>query len=115
MKKTALGAGSKAMHLTYLGDATIGANVNIGAGTITCNYDGETQAPRRHRGRRVHRQRLTADRAGDDRQGRLCRHRDDGPGGRAAGRAGRQRRQAANIEGWVESGRRSRKQAKVTS
>ena len=45
LKKTALGRGSKANHLTYLGDATIGANVNIGAGTITCNYDGVTQAP----------------------------------------------------------------------
>lgn len=41
LKKTDLGAGSKANHLTYLGDATIGADVNIGAGTITCNYDGE--------------------------------------------------------------------------
>lgn len=41
MKKTSLGAGSKANHLAYLGDATIGANVNVGAGTITCNYDGE--------------------------------------------------------------------------
>jgi bifunctional UDP-N-acetylglucosamine pyrophosphorylase / glucosamine-1-phosphate N-acetyltransferase len=40
MKKTVLGAGSKAGHLAYLGDATIGAKVNIGAGTITCNYDG---------------------------------------------------------------------------
>jgi bifunctional UDP-N-acetylglucosamine pyrophosphorylase/glucosamine-1-phosphate N-acetyltransferase len=40
MKKAALGAGSKAGHLAYLGDATIGAKVNIGAGTITCNYDG---------------------------------------------------------------------------
>jgi len=40
MKKTRFGAGSKAMHLAYLGDATIGAGVNIGAGTITCNYDG---------------------------------------------------------------------------
>ena len=40
LKKTVLGAGSKSSHLTYLGDATIGANVNIGAGTITCNYDG---------------------------------------------------------------------------
>jgi bifunctional UDP-N-acetylglucosamine pyrophosphorylase / glucosamine-1-phosphate N-acetyltransferase len=40
LKKTALGAGSKAMHLAYLGDAKIGAKVNIGAGTITCNYDG---------------------------------------------------------------------------
>ncbi len=40
MKKARLGKGSKAGHLSYLGDAVIGANVNIGAGTITCNYDG---------------------------------------------------------------------------
>lgn len=39
-KKVRLGKGSKANHLTYLGDAEIGSNVNIGAGTITCNYDG---------------------------------------------------------------------------
>jgi bifunctional UDP-N-acetylglucosamine pyrophosphorylase/glucosamine-1-phosphate N-acetyltransferase len=41
LKKTTLGPGSKASHLSYLGDATIGANVNVGAGTITCNYDGK--------------------------------------------------------------------------
>lgn len=40
MKKSRLGRGSKANHLTYLGDADIGERVNIGAGTITCNYDG---------------------------------------------------------------------------
>jgi len=40
LKKTRIGAGSKAMHLAYLGDAEIGPRVNIGAGTITCNYDG---------------------------------------------------------------------------
>ncbi len=40
MKKTDLGEGSKANHLSYLGDAKIGKGVNIGAGTITCNYDG---------------------------------------------------------------------------
>ncbi len=40
-KKARLGRGSKANHLTYLGDAEIGDGVNIGAGTITCNYDGE--------------------------------------------------------------------------
>ncbi len=40
MKKSTLGEGSKAGHLTYLGDAMIGKNVNVGAGTITCNYDG---------------------------------------------------------------------------
>ncbi|HEX5352683.1 MAG TPA: bifunctional UDP-N-acetylglucosamine diphosphorylase/glucosamine-1-phosphate N-acetyltransferase GlmU [Rhodanobacteraceae bacterium] len=39
-KKARLGEGSKANHLTYLGDARVGAGVNIGAGTITCNYDG---------------------------------------------------------------------------
>ena len=40
LKKATLGRGSKANHLTYLGDASIGADVNVGAGTITCNYDG---------------------------------------------------------------------------
>ena len=40
LKKTILGEGSKANHLSYLGDATIGQRVNVGAGTITCNYDG---------------------------------------------------------------------------
>jgi bifunctional UDP-N-acetylglucosamine pyrophosphorylase/glucosamine-1-phosphate N-acetyltransferase len=40
LKKTHLGDGAKAPHLSYLGDATIGAKANIGAGTITCNYDG---------------------------------------------------------------------------
>ena len=39
-KNASIGEGSKANHLTYLGDATIGRQVNIGAGTITCNYDG---------------------------------------------------------------------------
>lgn len=40
MKKTVLGEGAKANHLTYLGNTTVGKNANIGAGTITCNYDG---------------------------------------------------------------------------
>ncbi|MFB3905810.1 MAG: bifunctional UDP-N-acetylglucosamine diphosphorylase/glucosamine-1-phosphate N-acetyltransferase GlmU [Acidobacteriota bacterium] len=40
VKKSTIGEGSKAAHLTYLGDATLGKDVNIGAGTITCNYDG---------------------------------------------------------------------------
>ena len=40
LKKTRFGKGSKANHLAYLGDATIGEKVNVGAGTITCNYDG---------------------------------------------------------------------------
>jgi bifunctional UDP-N-acetylglucosamine pyrophosphorylase / glucosamine-1-phosphate N-acetyltransferase len=45
MKKSILGRKSKASHLTYLGDATIGENTNIGAGTITCNYDGVNKHP----------------------------------------------------------------------
>lgn len=45
LKKTTIGRGSKANHLSYLGDATIGENVNVGAGTITCNYDGVAKHP----------------------------------------------------------------------
>ena len=40
IKKSTLAKGAKVSHLTYIGDAQIGANVNIGAGTVTCNYDG---------------------------------------------------------------------------
>jgi len=47
LKNARLGAGSKANHLAYLGDADIGDQVNIGAGTITCNYDGEHKHPTR--------------------------------------------------------------------
>jgi bifunctional UDP-N-acetylglucosamine pyrophosphorylase/glucosamine-1-phosphate N-acetyltransferase len=43
IKKSTLGAGAKANHLTYIGDATIGSNTNIGAGTITCNFDGASK------------------------------------------------------------------------
>lgn len=45
MKKSRLGPGAKAGHLSYLGDATVGAGANIGAGVITCNYDGERKHP----------------------------------------------------------------------
>jgi bifunctional UDP-N-acetylglucosamine pyrophosphorylase/glucosamine-1-phosphate N-acetyltransferase len=47
LKKAELGAGSKAQHLSYLGDATVGPGVNIGAGTITCNFDGVAKHPTR--------------------------------------------------------------------
>ncbi len=47
MKKSDFGAGSKAMHLSYIGDATVGRRVNVGAGTITCNYDGVRKNPTR--------------------------------------------------------------------
>jgi bifunctional UDP-N-acetylglucosamine pyrophosphorylase/glucosamine-1-phosphate N-acetyltransferase len=45
LKKSTLGEGTKAMHLTYLGDAKVGRKANIGAGTITCNYDGFHKFP----------------------------------------------------------------------
>jgi bifunctional UDP-N-acetylglucosamine pyrophosphorylase / glucosamine-1-phosphate N-acetyltransferase len=44
LKKTRLGAGAKASHLAYLGDSDIGSKVNVGAGTITCNYDGKKKS-----------------------------------------------------------------------
>jgi bifunctional UDP-N-acetylglucosamine pyrophosphorylase / glucosamine-1-phosphate N-acetyltransferase len=45
LKKTRVGRGAKANHLAYLGDATVGDDVNVGAGTITCNYDGVAKHP----------------------------------------------------------------------
>jgi len=45
VKKSRIGRRTKVMHLTYLGDATIGENTNIGAGTVTCNYDGKHKHP----------------------------------------------------------------------
>jgi bifunctional UDP-N-acetylglucosamine pyrophosphorylase/glucosamine-1-phosphate N-acetyltransferase len=45
VKKSIIGEGSKANHLTYLGDTTVGRDVNVGAGTITCNYDGKKKHP----------------------------------------------------------------------
>jgi bifunctional UDP-N-acetylglucosamine pyrophosphorylase/glucosamine-1-phosphate N-acetyltransferase len=102
LKKTTLGPGSKANHLAYLGDATIGANVNIGAGTITCNYDGRNKA-----------ETVIEDGAfiGSDSQliapitvgkgayvGSGTTVREDVPAGSLAVSAGKQR----NIEGWVE-------------
>ena len=45
LKKSTVGEGTKAMHLTYLGDAKLGSKTNIGAGTITCNYDGFSKFP----------------------------------------------------------------------
>jgi len=102
LKKTVLGAGSKSMHLAYLGDATIGTKVNIGAGTITCNYDGEKKNPT-----------VIEDGAfiGSDTQliapvtvgkgayvGSGTTIRENVPAGALAVSAGKQR----NIEGWVD-------------
>jgi bifunctional UDP-N-acetylglucosamine pyrophosphorylase/glucosamine-1-phosphate N-acetyltransferase len=109
LKKTVLGAGSKANHLAYLGDATIGERVNIGAGTITCNYDGVNKN-----------QTVIEDGAfvGSDSQliapvtigkgayvGSGSTIRDNVPAGALAVSAGKQR----NIDGWVEKKVKSKK------
>ena len=108
LKKTVLGAGSKSMHLAYLGDARIGAKVNIGAGTITCNYDGVNKNTT-----------VIEDGAfiGSDSQliapvtvgegayvGSGTTVREDVPSGALAVSAGKQR----NIDGWVENKKKSR-------
>ena len=95
LKKTQLGKGAKSQHLAYLGDSEIGAGSNIGAGTITCNYDGEQKHRTHHRRARVYRQQFDAGGAGRDRAGQLCgrgqrHHRrcsagSAGAGARAAG------------------------------
>ena len=102
LKKTVLGKGSKANHLTYLGDAVIGERVNVGAGTITCNYDGKKKFVT-----------TIEDGAfiGSDTQlvapvtvgkgayvGTGTTVREDVPAGSLAVSAGKQR----NIEGWVD-------------
>jgi bifunctional UDP-N-acetylglucosamine pyrophosphorylase/glucosamine-1-phosphate N-acetyltransferase len=109
LKKTVLGTGSKAMHLAYLGDALIGERVNIGAGTITCNYDG------------VNKNTTTIEDGafiGSDSQliapvtigkgayvGSGTTIRENVPGGALAVSAGKQR----NLEGWVDEKAKSRK------
>ena len=114
LKKTALGPGSKSMHLSYLGDATIGAGVNVGAGTITCNYDGSTKS-----------QTTIEDGAfiGSDTQliapvtvgkgayvGSGTTVREDVPAGALAVSAGKQR----NLEGWVDKRADKKKTRKRT-
>jgi bifunctional UDP-N-acetylglucosamine pyrophosphorylase / glucosamine-1-phosphate N-acetyltransferase len=108
LKKTVLGSGSKAMHLTYLGDSIVGTDVNIGAGTITCNYDGVNKHTTR-----------IEDGAfiGSDSQliapvtigpeayvGTGTTVREDVPAGALAVSAGKQR----NIEGWVSRRQKKR-------
>ena len=90
LKNTRLGAGSKQHHVSYLGDAEVGERVNIGAGTITANYDGTRKHPTTDRRRGVPGRRhdaRRADRGGRGRQDRRRRrgHRDVPPGKLAVG------------------------------
>jgi len=102
LKKTALGACSKSMHLAHLGDAVIGAKVNIGAGTITCNYDGERkQVTTIEDGAFIgsDSQLIAPVTIGADAYvGTGTTIRENVPAGSLAISAGKQR----NIEGWVE-------------
>jgi bifunctional UDP-N-acetylglucosamine pyrophosphorylase/glucosamine-1-phosphate N-acetyltransferase len=106
MKKTRLGAGSKAMHLAYLGDALIGERVNIGAGTITCNYDGRAKHTTTiEDGAFIgsDSQLIAPVKVGKDAYvGTGTTVREDVPPGALAVSAGQQR----NIEGWVEEKKR---------
>jgi bifunctional UDP-N-acetylglucosamine pyrophosphorylase/glucosamine-1-phosphate N-acetyltransferase len=108
LKKTALGAGSKSMHLAYLGDAVIGRDVNIGAGTITCNYDGTRKhATTIEDGAFIgsDTQLIAPVTVGADAYvGTGTTVRENVPSGALAVSAGKQR----NIEGWVERKRKSR-------
>ena len=72
LKKTVLGEFAKANHLAYLGDATIGSGANIGAGTITCNYDGVHKYSDEDRQARFYWQRYGAGRAGARGRRGLC-------------------------------------------
>ncbi len=88
VKEAKLEAGAKANHLSYIGDASVGADANIGAGTITCNYDGVAKHRTDDRQGRLHRLEFGAGGAGQDRRRRLCRIRlggDQRCAGRCAG------------------------------
>jgi bifunctional UDP-N-acetylglucosamine pyrophosphorylase / glucosamine-1-phosphate N-acetyltransferase len=109
VKKSTIGAGTKANHLAYLGDATIGRETNIGAGTITCNYDGFEKHPTLI-GDRVQvgsdSQLVAPVKIGDDAYvatGTTVRH-DVAPGALAFNPKGDQRR-----DGWVASFRARKK------
>jgi bifunctional UDP-N-acetylglucosamine pyrophosphorylase/glucosamine-1-phosphate N-acetyltransferase len=108
LKKTSLGDGSKSMHLAYLGDAIIGRRVNIGAGTITCNYDGtQKQTTTIEDGAFIgsDTQLIAPVTVGADAYvGTGTTVREDVPTGALAVSAGKQR----NIDGWVER-KRSKK------
>ena len=96
VKKSELGAGSKANHLSYLGDAVIGAGVNVGAGTITCNYDGANKWRTEIGDARLHRLGRHARGAGQDRRRRHHRRRLDDHARCAGGQAQPRARHAAH-------------------
>jgi bifunctional UDP-N-acetylglucosamine pyrophosphorylase/glucosamine-1-phosphate N-acetyltransferase len=107
VKKSTLGAGSKAKHLAYLGDANVGTDVNVGAGTITCNYDGiSKQVTTIEDGAFIgsDSQLIAPVTVGRDAYvGTGTTVRENVPPGALAVSAGKQR----NIEGWVQQRRKA--------
>ena len=106
VKKSELKRGAKANHLTYLGDATIGEKVNVGAGTITCNYDGANKWRTEIGARRVHRLGHDAGRAGEGRRRRHDRRGIDDHQGHARRPAHARTREAGHDRGLETSARR---------
>jgi carbonic anhydrase/acetyltransferase-like protein (isoleucine patch superfamily) len=99
LKKTTLGKGSKANHLAYLGDATIGERANIGAGTNHLQLRRREKAPDDHRRRGVHRVGFAAHRARSYRRRRVCGRRILDYEGRAARCTGRRARASTEPSG----------------
>ena len=99
IKAALLGEGAKANHLSYLGDAAVGAGANIGAGTITCNYDGVAKHRTEIGEARLHRQRHRAGGAGAGRRARPGGGRQRGHRGRAGRCAGDRARAAGEQAG----------------
>ena len=97
-RSRSLHAGVKVSHLSYLGDATIGEETNIGAGTITCNFDGEQQERDHYRPRRLDRLEHLARRAGQRRRRRADRRRLGRDQGRSRRRARRRQSRSPATE-----------------
>ena len=110
LKKTTLGPGSKVESPVLPRRCRRSAQkVNVGAGTITCNYDGANETPDGHRGRRVHRQRHAADCAGHGREGCVCWRRLVHHRGRACRRA---RHRARTADETSKAGKSAKKAAR---
>ena len=92
IKNSDIGAGAKIPHLSYIGDADVGAHANLGASTITANYDGRRQAPHDDRPRGAQQRARLVRGARERRRGGLYGRRLDDRSGRAAGRAGHRAR-----------------------
>ena len=106
MKAARVGRGSKVPHLSYVGDAEIGEDVNVGAATVTVNYDGYDEASDRDRRRRPDRVGYDAGGAGHRRSRRRHGGRIGDHGGRAGGRArGRARRDHGSSRATASAGR----------